>query len=94
MAHKIDLIDKIAADNGMTKVQAGKALSAVVGAISKTLADGERVTLTGFGTFSVRSTAARKGRNPATGKPMNIKAGKRIGFSAGSKLSASVKGKK
>ena len=92
MAHKGELIDKIAADNGITKVQAGKALSQVIGAISGTLAGGERVTITGFGSFSVRPTAARKGRNPATGKAMTIKASKRVGFSAGSKLNASVKG--
>lgn len=94
MAHKGELIDKIADRNKMTKVQATKALNAVVEAISGTLAGGERVTITGFGSFSVRPTAARKGRNPATGKPMTIKASKRVGFSAGSKLNASVKGKK
>jgi DNA-binding protein HU-beta len=92
MAGKPDLVAKIAADSKLTKTDAAKALDATLGAITSYLADGESVTLSGFGTFKVTKTAERMGRNPATGKPMKIAAGKRIGFSAGTKLSGAVKG--
>ena len=93
MAGKPELVDQIAADSGLTKAMSAKALDAMVSAITGTLASGESVTLSGFGTFKVSPTKARMGRNPATKAPMMIPASKRIGFSAGSKLSAAVKGK-
>jgi len=93
MAGKPELVDQIAADSGLTKAMSAKALDAMVSAITGTLASGESVTLSGFGTFKVSATKERMGRNPATKAPMMIPASKRIGFSAGSKLSAAVKGK-
>jgi DNA-binding protein HU-beta len=92
MAGKPELVNSIAAETGLTKADSAKALDAMVNAVTKSLSSGESVTLSGFGTWKVTATAARMGRNPATGKPMQIAAGKRIGFSAGSKLSSSVKG--
>lgn len=93
MAGKPDLIAKVAAESGLNKTQSAKAIDAMVRAIQGTLARGESVALSGFGTWRVVPTAQRRGRNPATGKPMMIPAGKRVGFSAGSRLSAAVKGK-
>ena len=92
MAGKPELVAKVANDTGMTKVDAAKAVDAVLQAITSTLASGDSVALSGFGTFRVSTTAERQGRNPSTGAPMTIAAGKRIGFSAGSKLSEAVKG--
>jgi DNA-binding protein HU-beta len=92
MAGKPELVAKIASSSGLTKAQAATALDSVIGAITGTLASGESVTLSGFGTFRVSPTAERRGRNPATGAAITIPASKRIGFSAGSKLNAAVKG--
>jgi DNA-binding protein HU-beta len=87
---KQELINKIA-DAGMTKVDAGKALDALEGAITDALKRGEKVTWTGFGTFEVRSRAARMGRNPQTGAPLHIAASKTPAFKAGKTLKDSVK---
>jgi DNA-binding protein HU-beta len=92
MAGKPELVEKIAAESGLTKAASAKALDAVISAITSTLASGESVTLSGFGTFRVTQTAERMGRNPSNGQPMRIPASKRVGFSAGSKLSSAVKG--
>jgi DNA-binding protein HU-beta len=92
MAGKPELVEKIAAESGLTKANAAKALDAAINAITSTLAGGEAVTLSGFGTFKVTQTKERQGRNPATGAAMTIAASKRVGFSAGSKLSSAVKG--
>jgi DNA-binding protein HU-beta len=88
MAGKADLVAGIAAETGLSRVQAAKAVNAAVSAITRALANGESVTLTGFGTFKVVRTSERMGRNPATGQAIKIAAGKRIGFSAGSRLSS------
>lgn len=92
MAGKPQLVEKIAAESGLTKAASAKALDAVINAITTTLASGESVTLSGFGTFRVSQTAERMGRNPSNGQPMKIPASKRVGFSAGSKLNSAVKG--
>ncbi len=89
--NKADLIDAIAAEAKMTKASATQALNATIEAISKSLSKGEKVTLVGFGTFSVSKRAARKGRNPKTGKEIQIAAKQVAKFKAGSELSASVK---
>jgi DNA-binding protein HU-beta len=88
--NKGDLIDKIAAAAGVTKAQAGEALDAVLSGIESTLKKGDRVTLVGFGTFSVSKRAARKGRNPRTGKEIKIKAKTVVRFKAGKQLSDKV----
>jgi DNA-binding protein HU-beta len=88
---KIDLIAKVADVAGMTKVDATKAVDAISGAIEKSLAKGEKVTWTGFGTFEVRRRAARMGRNPQTGAPLHIPASKTPAFKAGKGLKDAVK---
>lgn len=88
---KQDLINKVADMAGLTKVDSGKALDSLVSAISSALKRGEKVTWTGFGTFEVRSRAARMGRNPQTGAPLHINASKTPAFKAGKGLKDSVR---
>ena len=85
------LVDAVADMAGLTKVDANKALDAVVGAISSSLRRGEKMTWTGFGTFEVRARAARMGRNPQTGAPLHIPATKTPAFKAGKGLKDAVK---
>jgi DNA-binding protein HU-beta len=87
---KADLIAKVA-EIGITKKQAGPAVDAVMDAIKGALANGEKVSLVGFGNFSVKERKARAGRNPRTGKKIKIKAKKVPAFSAGKGLKDAVK---
>ena len=89
--NKADLIDMVASETGSTKVDAAKALDAVVDAVTGALAKGDSVSLVGFGTFSVRHRAAREGRNPQTGASMHISASNVPGFKAGKALKDAVK---
>jgi DNA-binding protein HU-beta len=89
--NKAELIDAIAKESKLTKVDAGKALDATVSAITKSLKKGEGVVLIGFGSFSVAKRAARNGRNPQTGKPLKIAAKKVAKFKAGANLAKAVK---
>ena len=84
--NKGDLINKVADDAGITKAQANEAIDAVIEAIGKTLKGGGKVTLVGFGTFSVSKRAARNGRNPKTGETIKIKARKVARSKAGKEL--------
>lgn len=68
MANKAELIEKVASSADLTKKDATAAVEAVFDSIKDTLADGEKVQIIGFGNFEVRDRAARKGRNPQTGK--------------------------
>ena len=88
--NKAELIDKIAGASGITKVQAGAALNATIDAIKDALKTGDKVTLVGFGTFSVGERKARTGRNPKTGKELNIAAKKAARFKAGKNLDDSI----
>jgi DNA-binding protein HU-beta len=88
---KADLVAKMADSAGITKAAAEKALAGFLAGVSGALKKGDKVTLVGFGTFSVAKRAAREGRNPQTGKKIKIKATKVVKFKAGSKLKASVK---
>lgn len=88
--NKGELVEKIAKDAKLSKSQAGEALDAVLNAVTGTLAKGGKVTLVGFGTFSVSKRSARKGRNPQTGKEINIKAKKVAKFKAGAELAKKV----
>lgn len=81
--YKADLVNAMAEKAGMTKVQAKKALDAMLDATVETLKKGEKVVLLGFGTFSVVERPARKGRNPRTGEVIKIKASKSVKFKAG-----------
>jgi DNA-binding protein HU-beta len=87
---KSELIAKVAENTGMTKKDSGKAVDAVLESITKALGKGQKVSLVGFGTFDVRERAARKGRNPQTGKEIKIKARKVPAFKAGKGLKEAV----
>ena len=89
--NKAQLIDAIAKEAKLTKVDACKALDATTCAITKSLKKGERVALVGFGSFSVAKRAARIGRNPQTGKAIKIAAKKVAKFKAGAELAKHVK---
>lgn len=89
--NKGELIENIAKKSKTSKAAAGKALDCTLDAISVALKKGDKVTLVGFGTFSVVKRKARNGRNPQTGKPMKIKAKKVAKFKPGSKLVKAVK---
>jgi DNA-binding protein HU-beta len=89
--NKAELIDAMAAESKMTKVDTKKALDAFIAATTKALKKGDRVALVGFGSFSVAKRAARKGRNPQTGKEIKIAAKKVVKFKAGADLSNKVK---
>ena len=89
--NKGDLVKKIAGDAKITKIQAQAALNSFITATSTALKKGDKVTLVGFGTFSVAKRLARKGRNPQTGKEISIPAKKVAKFRAGTELSKKVK---
>lgn len=88
--NKADLIAKIAEDAGVTKTQANASLDSFVEAVTKTLKGGGKVTMVGFGTFSVSKRKARKGRNPQTGAEINIKARRVARFKAGKELASKM----
>ena len=89
--NKAELIDAMASDAKMTKADTKKALEAFITATSKSLKKGDRVALVGFGSFSVTKRAARKGRNPQTGKEIKIAAKEVVKFKAGAELAEKVK---
>lgn len=84
--NKSDLIDAMAAEAGISKAQAKKALDSFTDNVSGALAKGGRVSLVGFGTFSTSKRSAREGRNPQTGKKIQIPAKTVAKFKAGSEL--------
>jgi DNA-binding protein HU-beta len=88
--NKGELIAKLSEDAGITKTQANDALDSFIEAVTKTLKGGGKVTLVGFGTFSVSKRAARNGRNPQTGAVIKIKARKVAKFKAGKELAAKM----
>lgn len=88
---KADLIEHVAKKVSLTNKAAKEAVIAIFGAIADALKKGDKVVVTGFGTFSVRSRAARKGRNPQTGAAIDIPARKTPGFTAGKALKKVVR---
>jgi DNA-binding protein HU-beta len=88
--NKAELIDAIANESGLSKADAKRALDGFVTATTKALKKGDRVALVGFGSFGVSKRAARKGRNPQTGKEIKIAAKKVVKFKAGAELAAKV----
>ena len=78
--NKAELIAKVSDDTGITKTQANAALDSFIEAVTKTLKGGGKVTLVGFGTFSVSKRAARNGRNPQTGETIKIAARRVVKF--------------
>ena len=87
---KAELISKIAEDCEVTKATAVAALESFIEGVTKTLKSGDKLTLVGFGTFSVSKRAARKGRNPFTGEEIKIKAKKVAKFKASKELSGKL----
>jgi len=88
--NKAEVVSQIAADTGLTKIRAAAALNSFMESVVKTLKSGGKLTLVGFGTFSVTKRAARKGRNPATGATIRIKAKKVGKFKASNDLNAKL----
>ncbi len=89
--NKAELVEAMASEAGLSKADAKKALDAFINTTTKALKKDDRVALVGFGSFSVSERAARKGRNPQTGKEINIKAKKVVKFKAGADLQDKVK---
>ena len=87
---KEEIIAQIATDAGSTKVQAKASLESFVNSVKKTLKKGEKLTLVGFGTFSVAKRNARMGRNPKTGAAIEIKARKAAKFKASKDLNSTL----
>ena len=90
MPNKADLIDAISEKAEIPKNSAGIALDTVLDTIAEALKKGERVSISGFGTFSVGTRAARTGRNPSTGATIRISESKTVRFKAGKALKDSV----
>lgn len=90
---KSELIGKVAAKTGFTKKDTGLAVDALFEAVAEALAQGDKVSVVGFGVFTVRDRAGRTGRNPRTNKPMTIAARKVPVFKAGKSLKEQVSGK-
>lgn len=92
--NKAELVEAIATKAGITKTQANEALDGFTETVIKTLKKGDKVTLVGFGTFSVSERSARNGRNPQTGEVIKIKARKVPRFKPGKEFSTKIGGKK
>ena len=89
--NKTELVAAVAAKAEISKKDAEKAVSAVLGAVEDALVNGEKVQLIGFGTFEVKERAARVGHNPRTGEAVEIAASKIPAFKAGAALKNAVK---
>lgn len=89
--NKAELTSALADKGGLSKAAAGQSLDALIDVISRTLKRGEKITVVGFGVFSVRKRVARTGRNPKTGDPVKIPAAKTPIFKAGKALKDAIK---
>lgn len=89
--NKGELVESMAGAAGISKAAAERALTGLLDSISGALSKGDKVTLVGFGTFSVSKRSARQGRNPQTGAAIKIPARKVARFKPGSKLADAVK---
>ncbi|MCC6314440.1 MAG: HU family DNA-binding protein [Thermomicrobiales bacterium] len=89
---KQDIIKNVAREAKLTESQATAAVNATIDSIQDALAQGDEVTISGFGSFRVVERAAREGRNPRTGESMTIAARKSPAFRAGTQLKAAVEG--
>jgi DNA-binding protein HU-beta len=88
--NKAELIDAMAAGSGLTKADAKKALDSFVEATAEALKNGDKISLVGFGSFSISDRQERNGRNPKTGEVITIQAKKSVRFKAGAELSSKV----
>ena len=89
--NKTEFVEAVAKEAAATKVAAAQVVNAMIKVVEKSLKKGESIQITGFGTFDVIKRAARKGRNPATGKEIKIAASKAPRFKAGKALKDAVK---
>ena len=89
--NKTEYVANVAKTAGVTKAEASRVLAASIAVITKALKKGETVQIIGFGSYSVAKRAARKGRNPATGKEIKIAASRAPKFKAGKALRDAVK---
>jgi DNA-binding protein HU-beta len=88
---KAELVARMAKDTALTKRQSQKALDTIIASVQEALRQGDQVTLVGFGTFGVRTRAARKGRHPRTGQEMWLPADRKPTFKAGKGLRQAVR---
>ena len=88
--NKTQLIDAVAAEAGLTKTDAKKAIDAFIKTTSEQLKDGEKIALVGFGTFSVSERSAREGRNPKTGEKNEVGKKRVVRFKPGSELANEI----
>ncbi len=88
--NKGELINKMAEDTNLSKTQASEALNAVINCIEETLKDGNKVSLVGFGTFTVTTRNARTGRNPKTGEAIQIPSKNVVKFKPGKELASNM----
>ena len=86
--NKAELVSKISDDTSINKSQVNSVIDSFVDVVSKTLKQGDKITLVGFGTFVVSERSARTGRNPKTGEAIKVKAKKVARFKGGKELSA------
>jgi len=89
--NKTELVAAVATKAELSKKDAEAAVKAVIESVTEALADGDKVALVGFGTFDVKTRAARTGKNPRTGEAIEIPASKVPSFKAGSALKDAVK---
>lgn len=89
--NKAELINAIASESGLSKADSKKALDAFISSVSATLKAGDKISLVGFGTFSISERSARTGINPSTKAPITIAAKKVAKFKAGAELSEAIK---
>jgi len=87
---KVELVEAVASETGLTKADSTRAVDAVFNAITGALVKGDKVPLVGFGTFATSKRAAREGRNPRTGETVKIAARTAVTFKAGSALKDAV----
>ena len=88
---KTSMVESVARNAGVTKAEASRVMEALIKSVTDALSKGEKVTMTGFGTFEVRQRAARMGRNPQTGATIQIPAQRTPAFRAGKSLKDAVK---
>jgi len=88
--NKADLINRVAEDTNMSKTMAAEAINSVIGCIGETLKDGSKVSLTGFGTFTMTNRKARLGRNPQTGAEIQIPSKNVVKFKPGKDLNETI----
>ncbi|WP_070152032.1 HU family DNA-binding protein [Sphingobium phenoxybenzoativorans] len=90
--NQAELVDALAADQGIAKSDAKKFLDAAFGVIASAAAKGEEISINGFGKFKVKDSPARDGRNPATGETISIAASRKLAFSPAKALKDKLNG--